>query len=58
MEDDFVDEYLKSLNEYTKKACKTKETARQTLVDIGIYTKWGKLHHNYGGASPEVPKMP
>ena len=47
-----------ALKEYAKKICKTQESARQFLVDLGTHTKWGKLHHNYGGASPEVPKMP
>ncbi len=44
-----LEKFKKASAAYTKKVCKTKETARQALIDMGLLTKDGKLHKNYGG---------
>ena len=48
----------KDLAEHTKKVCRTKATARQYLIDLGIHTEDGKIHENYGGPLLELPRMP
>ena len=51
-----VDEFKKASEAYRKKVCKTKETARQALVDLGTHTKDGKIHENYGGPGITFPR--
>lgn len=42
-----ADKFRKDLADFTKRVTKTKETARQALIDLGIYTKAGKLTKHY-----------
>lgn len=43
---DFI-KFHKNAEEYKKLVTESKETARETLVSLGIYTKDGKLTDNY-----------
>jgi|AP95_1055475.scaffolds.fasta_scaffold217782_1 hypothetical protein len=42
-----VKEFDRAAKAWGKEATKSQATARQTLVDLGIYTKSGKLSKNY-----------
>ena len=44
-----ADEFERACKRFTKKICKSKESARAYLVKIGIYNEDGTLHKNYGG---------
>lgn len=44
------------IERYTKEKTATKEMARQTLIDEGIYTEDGELMTEFGG--PPVSKTP
>lgn len=44
-----ADKFRKDSAAYTKRVTRTRETARQALIDLGIYTEEGKIHKNYGG---------
>ena len=50
---DDLEKFKKASAAYTKKVCRTKETARQALIDMGLYTEDGVLHKNYGGPDPD-----
>ena len=58
LDEEDLKKWRKDLAAHTKKICKNKATARQYLIDLGIHTKGGKLHENYGGPPLEPPKMP
>ncbi|UZK64823.1 hypothetical protein [Sphingomonas sp. M1-B02] len=45
---------LKMLEEETKRATVSKATARETLINEGIYTKKGKLRAEFGGGKKET----
>jgi hypothetical protein len=38
---------LKRMKERTREICRTRESATQYLIDLGIFTKDGKLTENY-----------
>ena len=42
------------LKQHTAKSVVSKEVARQTLIDEGIYTQSGKLTAEYGGKLRKV----
>jgi hypothetical protein len=42
-----VEWFRKAAKAFTRRATATRETARQVLIDEGIYTKSGKLSKNY-----------
>lgn len=42
-----ADKFCRDSAEFTKRVTKTKESARQALIDLGIYTKDGKLTKHY-----------
>lgn len=44
----------KAIREFTKKATKDPETARQVLIKEGIYTKSGRLSRNYSSDKRKV----
>lgn len=44
-----VELFKKASKEWLKENASTPEKARETLIRLGIYTKSGKLHKNYGG---------
>ncbi len=43
------EELLDSMRKQTEEICKTKESARKWLVDLGVNKEDGSLHPNYGG---------
>jgi hypothetical protein len=46
---------LKAMEDYTKKATVSPETARATLVREGIYLEDGSLSPRYGGEPKAAP---
>ena len=42
-----VEEFRKAAVAFTKRAVKSRASARQVLIDEGIYTKSGKLSKHY-----------
>jgi hypothetical protein len=42
-----IAEFERSSQAYVDRVTTTKESAMQALVDLGIYTKSGKLHKRY-----------
>ena len=41
--------FKKASKEWLKENASTPEKAREALIRLGIYTRSGKLHKNYGG---------
>lgn len=48
---------LKAIKTHTKKVCVNKNTARQSLIDSGIYLDNGDLHPNFGGPKTKEENM-
>ena len=48
-----TEEFKVIAKKYVAKHSVSKQTARDCLIDQGIYTKDGKLHPNYGGEPEE-----
>jgi hypothetical protein len=45
--------FEKVMKEFTREASKSKESARDTLINEGIYTKSGRLSKNYTSKKPK-----
>lgn len=52
-----ADKFRKDSKEYMLKATKSRATARNALIKLGIYTKAGKLTKHYR-QEPHMPKLP
>lgn len=44
---DEVERFRKAAEAYSKRVLRSRETARKALVELGIYTKSGKLTRHY-----------
>ena len=48
--------FQEALARHSKKVCRTKESARQYLIALGIHNEDGTIHKNYGG--DDLPSFP
>lgn len=51
-----IDEFKKAAKKFSDKATASQTAALATLVELGIYTKSGKLTSAYGGGSKNKKK--